>query len=76
MSPSDATPRRHGITNLRQDQETPAISIDPVDELRLPHSGANLARGIVWADIVAAIAADEEARQQRVDETPQLPNAA
>lgn len=76
MSPSEATPQPRGITNLRPDQEVPTLSVDPLDELRPPHSGANLARGIVWADIVAAIAADEEERQRRRNEVPELRNAA
>lgn len=42
-----------------------------LDELRHTRQQPNLARGIVWADVLAAIAADEEARQQR-----QLPDAA
>ena len=75
MSPFDATPQRRGITNPRPDQEIPIVSVDLVDELRQPNSGANLARGIVWADILAAIAADEEARQRHA-ETPWLRDAA
>lgn len=77
MSPFDATPQHRGSTDPRPEQEVPAIPVDLVDELRQPHSGANLARGIVWADVVAAIAADEEERQQRAAETPRrLRNAA
>jgi hypothetical protein len=40
-------------------QETPA---EIIDEPVLTRQHPNLARGIVWADILAAIAADEEAR--------------
>ncbi len=35
------------------------------DDLRQIRAQPNLARGIVWADVLAAIAADEEARQMR-----------
>ena len=45
--------------------------VTELDELRHTRQQPNLARGIVWADVLAAIAADEEARQQR-----QLPDAA
>ncbi|TDV41040.1 DUF6222 family protein [Actinophytocola oryzae] len=62
MSPFD-TPAR------RTDPEAPT---DLVDELRHTRQQPNLARGIVWADILAAIAADEAARQQQ----RQLPEAA
>jgi hypothetical protein len=70
----DATPQRGRLTSAQHDQE-PAVPIDLVDELRQPHVSANLARGIVWADILADIAADEEARQ-RGAETPWLRDAA
>jgi hypothetical protein len=39
-----------------------------VDDLRHTRQQPNLARGIVWADILAAIAADEEARQRHLPE--------
>ena len=49
----------------RADVDTPPPPVSSVEEM-LPYSQANLARGIVWADIVADIAADEEARQSRL----------
>ncbi len=39
-----------------------------------PIPQGNLARGIVWADVLADIAADEEARRRRRDD--ELPEAA
>ncbi len=39
-----------------------------------PIPQGNLARGIVWADVLADIAADEEARRRRRDDD--LPEAA
>jgi hypothetical protein len=48
------------------EQETPA---EIIDDLRQTRQHPNLARGIVWADILADIAADDEARRQ-------LPEAA
>jgi hypothetical protein len=64
VSPFDLPPRR--ATN-QGGNEVPT----DLDELRHTRQQPNLARGIVWADVLAAIAADEEARQQR-----QLPEAA
>lgn len=55
--------RSHG------EHETPA---EIIDDLRHTRQQPNLARGIVWADVLAAIAADEEARQRRRE----LPEAA
>jgi hypothetical protein len=74
VSPSEAAPPRVGITNPWHDEE-PVVSVDLVSEPRQPHSGPTLARGTVWADILAAIAADEEARQRHA-ETPRLRDAA
>lgn len=65
MSPFDATPQRRGTTNARSDQENTTTPTNLVDDLLHPRSHASLARGIVWADILADIAADEEARQLR-----------
>lgn len=62
MSPFDL-PQRSATSG-------PEVTTD-LDELRHTRQQPNLARGIVWADILAAIAADEEARQRR-----QLPDAA
>ena len=42
-----------------------------VEELTSPIPHGNLTRGIVWADILADIAADDEARRRR-----DLPEAA
>ncbi|SDH50470.1 hypothetical protein SAMN05192558_10236 [Actinokineospora alba] len=69
MSLSDATPRRE------QQEEPPAnpvTLVSLVDEMvdinpHAPHN-PNLAAGIVWADILADIAADEEERQLRAAE--------
>ena len=52
--------------NARQDENTPATPVSLVDDLH-PRPQTNLARGIVWADILADIAADEAARQQLRD---------
>ena len=41
------------------------------EELAAPIPQGNLAKGIVWADVLADIAADEEARRRR-----DLPDAA
>lgn len=62
MSPSDPTPVRRGTANPRGDQDTPAVPTNLVDGLLWPRTHTSLARGIVWADIVAGIAADERAR--------------
>ena len=56
------------IQRARGEQDTPT---ELVEELRHTRQQPNLARGIVWADVLAAIAADEEARHAR-----QLPEAA
>jgi hypothetical protein len=50
----------------RDDAETPSPPVSLVEDL-VPYPQGNLARGIVWADILADIAADEEARQQLRD---------
>jgi hypothetical protein len=47
--------------NTQHDENSPA---GVVEEL-YPRSQGTLARGIVWADILADIAADEEARHLR-----------
>jgi hypothetical protein len=49
------------VPNGRQDDNTPT---GVVEELH-PRPQGTLARGIVWADILADIAADEEARHLR-----------
>jgi hypothetical protein len=50
----------------RNEVDTPPPPLSPFEDL-LPYSQANLARGIVWADILADIEADEQARQQMRD---------
>ena len=62
MQMFDGIPR---TTTTHQDEENNVAALQPIPS-------GNLARGIVWADILADIAADEEARQQRRD----LPEAA
>jgi hypothetical protein len=49
------------VPNPTHDENTPT---GVVEELH-PRSPGTLARGIVWADILADIAADEEARHLR-----------
>lgn len=51
----------------RHDDETAGTGTGVADELLHVRAHTNLARGIVWADILADIAADEEARQQQRD---------
>jgi len=68
VSLADATPQRSRTTTQRQTGEPPAIPVGIVDELVQTTSRQhypNLGRGIVWADILADIAADEEERQLR-----------
>jgi hypothetical protein len=64
----DATPQRRE----QQVEEPPAIPVTLVDELveitPARQHNPNLAGGIVWADILAEIAADEEERQLRAAE--------
>jgi hypothetical protein len=48
--------------NSRNDEETQAPPTSLVEDLHVPRSPSGLARGIVWADILADIAADEAAR--------------
>ena len=62
VSPFDRAPQRRGATQ-------PART-DFMEEVVQPVQ-PNLARGIVWADVLADIAADEEARRGR-----DLPEAA
>ena len=64
MSPIERAFQRNEQT------ESPAGRL--LDETVQPIPQGNLARGIVWADILADIAADEEARRLRYD----LPEAA
>lgn len=75
MSPFDATPRRHGANPLHN-QNTPAVTEFLEERVLTSSPSTNAARGIVWADVLAEIAADEEARQLRAAETRQLRDAA
>jgi hypothetical protein len=43
------------------------IPAEIIDDLRSTRQHPNLARGIVWADILADIAADDERRRQLPD---------
>jgi hypothetical protein len=52
--------------DAHQDEDSQTAPFNLVDELR-PRPQGNLARGIVWADILADIAADEAARTQQRD---------
>jgi hypothetical protein len=52
------------VPSARQVDDTPAALSGVVEELH-PRVQGTLARGIVWADILADIAADEEARHLR-----------
>jgi len=73
----DATSQRRTNTNKRREENTQAVPVDLVDNLVQPRPQyTNLARGIVWADVVADIAADDEARQPRGGGDQQLPSAA
>lgn len=63
MSPFDRAPQRRVAA-----QES--LRADFMEEVVQPVQ-PNLARGIVWADVLADIAADEEARRRR-----DLPDAA
>jgi hypothetical protein len=55
------------MSGTRSEEPTPITRTSYGDEERQPYIRANLARGIVWADILADIAADEQARQQLRD---------
>lgn len=68
MSPSDPTPVRRRTANPRGDQIIRAVPTSRVDDLPRPRMHSSLTRGIVWADISAEIAAEEDARD--------LPDAA
>ncbi|HEX6358905.1 DUF6222 family protein [Actinophytocola sp.] len=61
--------------SLVPEHNAPPVNLE---ELVRPTPSATLARGIVWADILAEIAADEEARQRRraTETWQQLPEAA
>lgn len=61
----DGSPQRRESSEPREGENS------PLGGLASPISQGNLTRGIVWADILADIAADEEARQRR-----DLPDAA
>ena len=61
-----------GVSQRRESSEPRAGANSPLEELAAPIPVGNLTKGIVWADILADIAAAEEARQRR----RQLPDAA
>lgn len=61
----DRSSQRRVSSAPREGEDVP-----PEEQATHGHPGT-LAKGIVWADILAAIAADEEARQRR-----DLPDAA
>lgn len=71
MPSSDATPQSR--VTVRH-EETPVGLVDELLQTRQHHP--NLARGIVWADILADIAADEEERQLRRANPEQYRDAA
>ena len=73
MSTSDATPQSRTTTDVRH-EDTPVGLVDELLQTRQHHP--NLARGIVWADILADIAADEEERRLRRPDTERLRDAA
>lgn len=58
MALFDRLPRRHGAS-VRQDEETDTAASSRSLQAH------NLAPGIVWADVLAAIADDERARRAR-----------
>lgn len=65
-------PLSNGSSSQRRESSEPRRDeIGPLEELAAPIPRGDLAKGIVWADVLAAIAADEEARQRR-----DLPEAA
>jgi hypothetical protein len=72
VSPLDATPQ--GRTTNVSNEATPAAVGFAEELLQTRQHHPNLARGIVWADVLADIAADEEARQRGGDY--RLPDAA
>ncbi|MBB4909390.1 DUF6222 family protein [Actinophytocola algeriensis] len=55
------------MSGTRANEPTPITQANFGDEEPERYIRANLARGIVWADILADIAADEQARQQLRD---------
>jgi hypothetical protein len=55
------------MSGTRANEPTPITQASFGDDEPEPYMRANLARGIVWADILADIAADEQARQQLRD---------
>lgn len=55
----------NGTAGARDDEDVSTTPVSLVEDLLAPRPQANLARGIVWADILADIAADEEARHLR-----------
>ena len=66
VSPFDRAPQRRGAAQAAREN----LRTDFMEEVVQPVQ-PNLARGIVWADVLADIAADDEARRGR-----DLPEAA
>jgi hypothetical protein len=66
VSRFDASPQPRRTTNPRGDQENPTARTELVEDLsEIGTSHTSLARGIVWADVLAAIAADDQAHHLR-----------
>lgn len=65
MSAPDATPQSHATARPK---DIPVGVVDEPPPTFQAH--ANLGRGIVWADILAEIAADEEERRLRGGSPP------
>lgn len=57
--------QRRETTDQQGGEDTTPAPTNVVEELPPPSTHLNFARGIVWADILADIAADEEARRLR-----------
>ena len=55
----------------QRNEQTESLAGHLLDEVVQPLPQGNLTRGIVWADILADIAADEEARRLRHDDLPE-----
>lgn len=69
MSLSDATPQRSEVEEATANPVTLVSLVDEPADINPPaHHNPNLAAGIVWADVLADIAADEEERQLRAAE--------
>ncbi|HEV7648546.1 MAG TPA: hypothetical protein VGP26_10320 [Actinophytocola sp.] len=67
--------RRRETTDPRREPDPSSAATDLVDELTPPTTNSDLVKGIVWADVLADIAADELRRRREVG-TRDLPDAA